>query len=162
TGFRWGRMITPVPRRMRVVSAATYARATAGSRKGVSGSEGEGGTRGEGSTTCSPVQTESSPAWSAARARPSIVSTFAASPKLMRRRRIFPGGLLHGPRSAASSPSARREALFPSDGDSGYISATTFSTTSEGPMKGAVYVGDAKSLSLEQLKPNPPGPRDVI
>jgi len=29
-------------------------------------------------------------------------------------------------------------------------------------MKGAVYVGDAKSLSLEQLKPNPPGPRDVI
>ncbi|HSV09023.1 MAG TPA: Zn-dependent alcohol dehydrogenase [Candidatus Binatus sp.] len=29
-------------------------------------------------------------------------------------------------------------------------------------MKGAVYVGDAKSLSLEQLKPNPPGSRDVI
>jgi len=29
-------------------------------------------------------------------------------------------------------------------------------------MKGAVYVGDAKSLSLEQLKPNPPGARDVI
>ena len=29
-------------------------------------------------------------------------------------------------------------------------------------MKAAVYVGDAKSLSLEQLKPNSPGPRDVI
>ena len=29
-------------------------------------------------------------------------------------------------------------------------------------MKAAIYVGDAKSLSLEQVKPNDPGPRDVI
>ena len=29
-------------------------------------------------------------------------------------------------------------------------------------MKAAVYVGDPTSLSLEQVKPNPPGPRDVI
>src|SRR3989454_9013914 len=42
------------------------------------------------------------------------------------------------------------------------MSATTDSATSEVPMKAAVYVGDAKSLSLEQLKPTSPGPRDVI
>jgi S-(hydroxymethyl)glutathione dehydrogenase / alcohol dehydrogenase len=29
-------------------------------------------------------------------------------------------------------------------------------------MRAAVYVGDATSLAIEQLKPNPPGPRDVI
>src|SRR5437879_5247681 len=29
-------------------------------------------------------------------------------------------------------------------------------------MKAAVYVGDTSALSLEQVKPNPPGPRDVI
>ena len=29
-------------------------------------------------------------------------------------------------------------------------------------MKAAVYVGDPKSLALEELKPNPPGPRDVV
>src|SRR5207247_1691594 len=29
-------------------------------------------------------------------------------------------------------------------------------------MKAAVYVGDATALSLEQVKPNPPGARDVI
>src|SRR5215470_14182067 len=29
-------------------------------------------------------------------------------------------------------------------------------------MKAAVYVGDAASLAFEQLKPNPPGPRDVV
>ena len=29
-------------------------------------------------------------------------------------------------------------------------------------MKAAVYVGDAAKLSLEELKPNPPGPRDVV
>ena len=29
-------------------------------------------------------------------------------------------------------------------------------------MKAAVYVGDPKSLALEDLKPNPPGPRDVV
>ncbi len=29
-------------------------------------------------------------------------------------------------------------------------------------MKAAVYVGDATSLSLEQVKPSPPGPRDVV
>jgi S-(hydroxymethyl)glutathione dehydrogenase/alcohol dehydrogenase len=29
-------------------------------------------------------------------------------------------------------------------------------------MKAAVYVGDTTRLSLEQLKPNPPGPRDVV
>src|SRR5262249_57809707 len=69
--------------------------------------------RGEGSTTCSPVQTESSPACSAARARPSIVSTFAASPKLMPKTPIFTCGLLHGPGSAASFPPAHREATIP-------------------------------------------------
>src|SRR2546428_11077050 len=42
------------------------------------------------------------------------------------------------------------------------MSATTDSATSEVPMKAAIYVGDAKSLSLEQVKPNDPGPRDVI
>src|SRR3990172_761320 len=30
------------------------------------------------------------------------------------------------------------------------------------PMRAAVYVGDATSLAIEQLKPNPPGPRDVV
>src|SRR5216117_2929248 len=34
--------------------------------------------------------------------------------------------------------------------------------TSEAPMKAAVYVGDATALSLKQVKPNPPGARDVI
>ena len=29
-------------------------------------------------------------------------------------------------------------------------------------MKAAVYIGDATSLTIEQLKPNPPGPRDVV
>ena len=29
-------------------------------------------------------------------------------------------------------------------------------------MKAAIYVGDAAALSLEQVKPSPPGPRDVI
>lgn len=29
-------------------------------------------------------------------------------------------------------------------------------------MKAAVYVGDPKSLAIEELKPNPPGPRDVV
>jgi S-(hydroxymethyl)glutathione dehydrogenase/alcohol dehydrogenase len=29
-------------------------------------------------------------------------------------------------------------------------------------MKAAVYVGDPSALSIEELKPNPPGPRDVI
>src|SRR5436309_9477719 len=29
-------------------------------------------------------------------------------------------------------------------------------------MKAAIYVGDATSLSFEQVKPNPPGPRDVV
>lgn len=29
-------------------------------------------------------------------------------------------------------------------------------------MKAAVYVGDATTLSFEDLKPNPPGPRDVV
>jgi S-(hydroxymethyl)glutathione dehydrogenase/alcohol dehydrogenase len=29
-------------------------------------------------------------------------------------------------------------------------------------MKAAVYVGDPKTLSIETLKPNPPGPRDVV
>ena len=29
-------------------------------------------------------------------------------------------------------------------------------------MKAAVYVGDAASLAIEQLTPNPPGPRDVV
>ena len=29
-------------------------------------------------------------------------------------------------------------------------------------MKAAVYVGDPKTLALEDLKPNPPGPRDVV
>jgi S-(hydroxymethyl)glutathione dehydrogenase / alcohol dehydrogenase len=29
-------------------------------------------------------------------------------------------------------------------------------------MKAAVYVGDPKSLAIESLKPNPPGPRDVV
>src|SRR5206468_2268785 len=29
-------------------------------------------------------------------------------------------------------------------------------------MKAAVYVGESTALSLEQVKPNPPGPRDVI
>lgn len=29
-------------------------------------------------------------------------------------------------------------------------------------MKAAVYVGDATTLAFEELKPNPPGPRDVI
>lgn len=29
-------------------------------------------------------------------------------------------------------------------------------------MKAAVYVGDSTSLALEELKPNPPGPRDVV
>lgn len=29
-------------------------------------------------------------------------------------------------------------------------------------MKAAVYVGDPKALSIETLKPNPPGPRDVV
>jgi S-(hydroxymethyl)glutathione dehydrogenase/alcohol dehydrogenase len=29
-------------------------------------------------------------------------------------------------------------------------------------MRAAVYVGDSASLSIEELKPNPPGPRDVI
>src|SRR5262245_20946237 len=29
-------------------------------------------------------------------------------------------------------------------------------------MKAAVYVGDATTLALEDLKPNPPGPRDVV
>src|SRR5262247_3418719 len=34
--------------------------------------------------------------------------------------------------------------------------------TAEGPMRAAVYVGDAKSLAFEKLQPNPPGPRDLI
>src|SRR5262249_21397001 len=29
-------------------------------------------------------------------------------------------------------------------------------------MKAAIYVGDAAALSLENVKPNPPGPRDVV
>ena len=29
-------------------------------------------------------------------------------------------------------------------------------------MKAAVYVGDATTLAIEDLKPNPPGPRDVV
>src|ERR1700757_3344093 len=29
-------------------------------------------------------------------------------------------------------------------------------------MKGAVYTGDSQRLSFEQLRPNPPGPRDVV
>ncbi len=29
-------------------------------------------------------------------------------------------------------------------------------------MRAAVYVGDATKLSIEELKPNPPGPRDVV
>jgi len=29
-------------------------------------------------------------------------------------------------------------------------------------MRAAIYVGDATSLAIEQLKPNPPGPRDVV
>src|SRR5438445_13086377 len=29
-------------------------------------------------------------------------------------------------------------------------------------MKAAIYVGESTALSLEQVKPNPPGPRDVI
>src|SRR6185503_11828305 len=32
----------------------------------------------------------------------------------------------------------------------------------EEPMKAAVYVGDPKTLALENLTPNPPGPRDVV
>ena len=29
-------------------------------------------------------------------------------------------------------------------------------------MRSALYVGDATSLAIEQLKPNPPGSRDVV
>ncbi|TMA54499.1 MAG: alcohol dehydrogenase, partial [Deltaproteobacteria bacterium] len=29
-------------------------------------------------------------------------------------------------------------------------------------MKAAIYVGENTKLSLERVKPNPPGPRDVI
>ena len=29
-------------------------------------------------------------------------------------------------------------------------------------MKAAVYVGDSSGLTIEQLTPNPPGPRDVV
>jgi len=61
SGLRCGRIMIPVPRRSRSVCAAIWLRATAGSSIGVSGSTGEGGTRGSGSTTCSPVQTDSSP-----------------------------------------------------------------------------------------------------
>ncbi len=58
----------PVPRRMRVVCAARKASVTTGSMMRSSGSIGDGGTRGSGSTTCSPPQSESKPAASAARA----------------------------------------------------------------------------------------------
>src|SRR5262249_11319414 len=70
-------------------------------------------------------------------------------------------GLWHGPGSAASFPPARDEATYSLPPASRGTSAPPLLDDVGGPMKGAVYVGDAKSLSLEQLQPNPPGPRDV-
>ena len=68
TGLRWGKMMIPVARRMVDVAAAAYVRATTGSNAGSWGAIGEGGIWGSGRTTCSPAQTESKPASSAARA----------------------------------------------------------------------------------------------
>ncbi len=58
----------PVPSRAFVVTAAQYASATIGSRMRSVGAIGEGGICGSGRTTCSPPQSDSNPAASAARA----------------------------------------------------------------------------------------------
>ena len=51
SAWRWGRMMTPVPSRMREVWAARYVSATTGSRSRMSGAIGRPGTGGSGSTT---------------------------------------------------------------------------------------------------------------
>ena len=79
----------PVASRMRSVCAATKASATAGSSIGVCGGTGEGGACGSGSTTCSPVQSDSKPARSAAIATFAAVCGFAQGPKLMPKSPIF-------------------------------------------------------------------------
>ena len=84
----------PVARRRRCVCAARKASATAGSSIGCCGGAGEGGTCGSGSTTCSPVQTDSKPAASAARATFAAVSGTAHGPVLMPKMPSFTASLL--------------------------------------------------------------------
>ena len=66
-------MMIPVPSRTRVVCAAAKVSAMDGSRMGSVGAIGEGGACGSGSTTCSPPQSDSKPAASAALARRAAV-----------------------------------------------------------------------------------------
>ena len=73
----------PVASRRRFVCAARKASATAGSSIGWPGAAGDGGACGSGSTTCSPVQTDSKPAASAARATFAAVSGAAHGPVLI-------------------------------------------------------------------------------
>ena len=79
-------MMIPVPRRMRLVCAARKASATIGSVMRSSGARGDGGACGSGSTTCSPPQSESKPAASAARATRAAPSGCEQGPVVIEKR----------------------------------------------------------------------------
>jgi len=83
TGLRCGMITIPVARRIRSVTAAAYVSPMNGSIAGSCGAIGDGGTCGSGSTTCSPVQSDSRPACSAACATRAATSGSAHGPKLM-------------------------------------------------------------------------------
>ena len=68
TGLRCGRITIPVASLIVAVWAAAQVSASSESSAGSCGAIGDGGTCGSGSTRCSPAQTESKPAASAARA----------------------------------------------------------------------------------------------
>src|SRR5581483_462278 len=79
-GWRSGRMMMPVPSRMRPVRAATYASVGTGSSISDVGASGDGGAWGSISTGCSPTQTDSYPRSSAAAATSATPSASAANP----------------------------------------------------------------------------------
>ena len=86
SGLRWGRMMIPVPRRIRLVCAARKVSATMGSTMRSPGPSGEGGAWGSGSTTCSPPQSDSKPAVSAARATRAAPSGYEQGPVVIENR----------------------------------------------------------------------------
>src|SRR6185436_11181101 len=86
SGLRWGRMMIPVPRRIRLVCAARKVSATMGSTMRSPGPSGEGGAWGSGSTTCSPPQSDSKPAASAARATRAAPSGYEQGPVVIENR----------------------------------------------------------------------------
>ena len=83
TGLRWGSRMMPLARRMRSVAPARKASAATVSTMRVRGSSGEGGACGSMATTCSPVQSDSKLAASAARATRRMASRRDNSPALM-------------------------------------------------------------------------------